>query len=247
MDYFYVYNDSICSSHVSGVSPWQTIYFFLMDCMSHLDLLLVHLENEYFWEKFQSHYRMIGEKLHHVFLLLCILVFFLFDKIQRQVKCGRWSDILLISIPEYDLEGFSDNLQEAWSITEPVSCWSDMALHFGIETLSSKLVKLTLYFIRVFTSNKFMLKSPVNMHASFPVIVYILLDLFAGWNYILCNLIIYLFIYLFLFLFIYSIFFFFWGGGEGGGSKDVANCNFLICVFMEYNYKGTFPNIWLFI
>ena len=48
MDSFYVYNDLIWSSQVSGVSPWQTIYFFLIDFMSHLDLLLVHLENEYF-------------------------------------------------------------------------------------------------------------------------------------------------------------------------------------------------------
>ena len=45
--------------------------------MSRLDLLLVYLENEYFREKFESLNslnRMIGEKLHHVFLLLYILV-----------------------------------------------------------------------------------------------------------------------------------------------------------------------------
>ena len=28
-----------------------------------------------------------------------------------------------------------------------------------------------------------------------------------------------------------------------GGSVDVANYNFIICVFMEYIYKKTFPNI----
>ena len=43
-----------------------------------------------------------------------------FDKISRQVKWGRWSDMLLISTPEYNLEVFSDNLQKVWSVTEPV-------------------------------------------------------------------------------------------------------------------------------
>ena len=41
--------------------------------MSHLDLLLVHLENEYFQEKIQSHHKMTGEKPHLDFLLMYIL------------------------------------------------------------------------------------------------------------------------------------------------------------------------------
>ena len=90
--------------------------------MSHLDLLLVQLENEDFWEKFQSHYRMLGGSFIMFFFYYRLYLggFCWFDKISRQVKSGRWSDILLICIPEYDLEQFSDNLQKVWSITEPV-------------------------------------------------------------------------------------------------------------------------------
>ena len=85
-----------------------------------MDLLLVHWETMYFCEQFQS----IIECQERTSSCFSFIIYFggfcWFDEIWRQVKYGRWSDMFLISIAEYDFEVLSDNLEKVWSITEPV-------------------------------------------------------------------------------------------------------------------------------